>query len=71
NSRGPRPKPSTPEKPCCSLPEGHQTVFPRPVGNQSEGKPLSMAMRPLPSANGSDHAAGSTAIQPTGQDYVL
>jgi tetratricopeptide (TPR) repeat protein len=26
---------------------------------------------PLPSANGSDHAAGSTAIQPTGQDYVL
>ncbi len=26
---------------------------------------------PLPSANGSDHAIGSTAIQPTGQDYVL
>ncbi len=26
---------------------------------------------PLPSENGADHAAGSTAIQPTGQDYVL
>jgi tetratricopeptide (TPR) repeat protein len=26
---------------------------------------------PLPGANGSDQAAGSTAIQPTGQDYVL
>ncbi len=26
---------------------------------------------PLPSENGPDHAAGSTAIQPTGQDYVL
>jgi Tfp pilus assembly protein PilF len=26
---------------------------------------------PLPSDNGTHHAAGSTAIQPTGQDYVL
>jgi len=26
---------------------------------------------PLPGANGSDHAAGSAATQPTGQDYVL
>ena len=25
----------------------------------------------LPGANGPDHAADSTAIQPTGQDYVL